>query len=161
MTAEPEQTFKPWCKIWLLAIQLYHPLIRFCLRFYNSLSALPSWLLMHFHHLWQTGSLPAKQACFFFVFCCYSAWQLSMLACPIRAKMTLSFPFDSLSVDWSVCSQEDCTICAVFILLMISCVVPWILPCHGIYFLMTLIGPDVFDACKKVAIKHISSTKHR
>lgn len=38
-----------------------------------------------------------------------------------------------------------CSICAVFILLMISCAAPWIFPHHDVYFIMTLIRPDVFN----------------
>ncbi len=89
-------------KNWLPAIQLYHSLIKFCLRFYISLSLLPSWLLMHFHHLWQTP--PSAKETSFSV-----TRQTDVHACTLNQnKMTLFRSFSWFPICRMKCIfQED------------------------------------------------------
>lgn len=84
----------------LLAIQRYHSVLKLHL----SVTAFTK-SGMHFHHLWQTGSLPSKGTCCF----CYSTWQMSTSAYPhIQLKQHATFVF--LSADVIACFPCLCSL---------------------------------------------------
>lgn len=130
----------------LLAIQLYHFLITFCLRRHVSVRTLIVADCIFITADRQSLCLGRKS-----FFCSYSSWQMSTPVCPIRAKW--HFFIHCLSV--SLCFRGEDALCAVVSLLMISCAVPQSFPHRRVHFIMTLIAFDVFEARLKVVIKHI------
>lgn len=116
------------------------------------LSVLSSWLIA-FSSLVADRASVWKGKVFFFLFHLTDVH----VCMSNQSKMTLFFKF---TICLKFVLSGKCTMCSCLQLLMISCAVLRSFPQHSVYFIMTLIALDVFKACLKARIKHISRTKH-